>query len=83
MVIAEQEIISETQIAKQDKEAAKQILLDEAKLGLLLTEKGINYNIEEIRRYQDQFEQSSAYHRHKGLTNLTLPHGFTARYLSG
>jgi len=69
--------------ANSDKEAAKQVLLDEAKLGLLLMEKGINYDAEAIRPFQDPFEQSSAYHRHKGLTNLILPHGFGARYLSG
>jgi len=65
------------------KEKAKEALLDEAKLGLLLTEYGINYDEEEIRKFQDPFEQSSAYHRSKGLTSLTLPHGFNARYLSG
>ena len=54
MVIAEQEIISETKIAKHDKNAVKQILLDEAKLGLLLTEKGINYSSEEIKKFQDR-----------------------------
>ncbi len=83
MAILEQEITTATQVAKPDKVAAQQVLLEEAKLGLLLTEKGINYNIEEIRKFQDKFEQSSAYHRHKGVTNLTLPNGFTARYLSG
>jgi len=71
------------QTLSPEKEAAKQVLLDEAKLGLLLTEHGINYNAEEISRFQDPFEQSSSYHRQKGLTNLILPHGFQARYLSG
>ena len=83
MAILEQELTTATLFATHDKEAAKQVLLDEAKLGLLLTEKGINYNIEEIRKFQDKFEQSSSYHRQKGVTNLTLPNGFTARYLSG
>lgn len=66
-----------------DKEAAKQVLLDEVKLGLLLIEKGVNYNEEEISRFRDPFELSSSYHRQKGLTKLTLPHGFTAQYLNG
>jgi hypothetical protein len=74
---------SESNVTTPAKEAAKQLLLARARLGLELTEKGINYNAEEIRQFQDPFEQSSAYHRGKGLTSLTLPHGFNARYLSG
>ena len=35
MAIAEQEIIKAAHVAKHDKKAAQQVLLDEAKLGLL------------------------------------------------
>jgi hypothetical protein len=83
MTIAEQEIPNLTYTSVSEKDTAKEILLDEARLALLLTEKGINYNAEEIRVFQDQFEQSSAYNRQRGLSSLTLPHGITARYLSG
>lgn len=69
--------------AAPDKEAAKKVLLDEVKLGLLLAERGINYNAEEIARFRDPFELASPYHRQKGLSRLTLPHGFTAQYLGG
>lgn len=56
-----------------DKEAAKQTLINEAKLGLLLAEHGINYNPEEIRPFQDSYEQSSAYNRQRGLTGYPFP----------
>jgi hypothetical protein len=69
--------------AQKKKEAARQILLDEVKLGLLLMEYGLKYDADEISRFQDKFELASSYHRQKGVTKLTLPHGFTAQYLSG
>lgn len=70
-------------VVSEAKEKAKQVLLDEAKLGLLLTQFGINYNADEISRFQSTLQNTSPYNRQKGLTNLTLPHGVTARYLSG
>lgn len=64
---------------KQSKEAAQQVLLAEARLGLELTELGISFNPEEIRPFQDQVELASPYNRHGGLTSFYLPHGITAR----
>jgi hypothetical protein len=62
-----------------EKEAARQVLIEEAKLGLKLAQFGINYNPDEIRPFQDSFEQASAYNRQRGLTGIKLPHGVTAR----
>lgn len=62
-----------------EKEAARQVLIEEAKLGLKLAQFGINYNADEIRPFQDSFEQASAYNRQRGLTGIKLPHGVTAR----
>ena len=62
-----------------DKEAAKQLLLDEARLGLDLTEAGINFNSDEIRPFQDPVELASPFNRGGGLTSFYLPHGITAR----
>lgn len=83
MATTEQKKNTRSAALTPEKEAAKQVLLDEAKLGLLLTEHGINYNADEISKFQDTLQQTSPYNRSKGLTNLTLPHGVTARYLSG
>ena len=79
MAIAELEQTKRLHVEAYDKEAAKQILINEAKLGLFLAEKGINYNPDEIRPFQDDYEQSSAYNRQRGLTGISLPHGVTAR----
>ncbi|MGB9080802.1 MAG: radical SAM protein [Desulfuromonadaceae bacterium] len=68
-----------TQDQKSIKEAAKQVLIEEAKLGLKLAQFGINYNADDIRPFQDTFEQASAYNRQRGLTGIKLPHGVTAR----
>ena len=79
MAIAELEQTKRLHVEAYDKEAAKQILINEAKLGLFLAEKGINYNPDEIRPFQDDYEQSSAYNRQRGLTGISLPHGVTAQ----
>ncbi len=79
MSVAELEITREADVVTYDKEAAKQVLLDEVRLGLLLAEKGINYNPAEIREFQDYYEHTSAYNRQRGLTGISLPHGVTAR----
>ena len=79
MAIAELEQTKRLHVEAYDKEAAKQILINEAKLGLFLAEKGINYNPDEIRPFQDDYEQSSAYNRQRGLTGISLPRGVTAR----
>jgi hypothetical protein len=64
---------------ENSKEAVKQILLGEARLGLELTEKGISFNPDEIRPFQDPVELSSPFNRLGGLTSFYLPHGITAR----
>jgi hypothetical protein len=62
-----------------NKEAVKQVLLDEARLGLELSELGISFNADEIRPFQDPVELASPYNRQGGLTGFYLPHGITAR----
>lgn len=79
MTIAKQEENTGSLVVASGKDVAKQTLINEAKLGLLLAEHGINYNPEEIRPFQDSYEQSSAYNRQRGLTGISLPHGVTAR----
>lgn len=79
MATAKLEKSNGTSSATYDKEAAKQLLIEEAKLGLKLAQFGINYNADEIRPFQDSFEQASAYNRQRGLTGIKLPHGVTAR----
>ena len=79
MAIAELKQPNTLHIATYDKEAAKQVLINEVKLGLQLVEQGINYNPDEIREFQDDYEQSSAFNRQRGLTGISLPHGVTAR----
>ena len=69
----------EATCSKVAKDAAKEQLLNEARLGLELTEKGISFNADEIRRFQDPVELASPYNRHGGLTGFYLPHGITAR----
>jgi hypothetical protein len=64
---------------KQSKEAAQQILLGEARLGLELTELGVSFNPDEIKPFQDLVELASPFNRHGGLTSFYLPHGITAR----
>jgi len=64
---------------KHNKEAVKQVLLDEARLGLELTERGISFNADEIRPFQDPLELASPFNRQGGLTSFYLPHGITAR----
>jgi len=61
------------------KEAAKQVLLNEARLGLHLAEKGISFDAREINGYQDPLELASPFNRAGGLTGFHLPHGITAR----
>jgi hypothetical protein len=71
--------VHEIGIAVSGKEAAKQKLIEEVKLGLLLAELGIQYNAEEIGPFQDSYQQLSAYNRQHGLTGISLPGGVTAR----
>ena len=79
MVSIEQEICVDQQIAKLDKSEARHLLLDEAKLSVKLTEKGIAYNADEIKRFLDPIEQKSGFNRGQGLTGFSLPHGYSAR----
>jgi hypothetical protein len=65
--------------ANSDKEAVKQILLNEARLGLELNEKGILFNAEELIKLQDPIELTSGFYRGQGLTGFSLPHGINAR----
>jgi hypothetical protein len=68
-----------SQVVNPTAEAAKKVLLDEARLGLELTERGISFNAEEIKPFQDLVELSSPFNRQGGLTSFYLPHGITAR----
>jgi biotin synthase-related radical SAM superfamily protein len=61
------------------RELATQTLLNEAKLGLLLTEKGISYNADELKAFQDPIELASGFNRGGGITGFYLPHGISAR----
>lgn len=61
------------------KEAVKQLLLQEAKLGLELVEKGISFNAEELKKFLDPIELASGFNRGGGLTGFYLPHGISAR----
>lgn len=61
------------------KESAKKVLLDEARLGLHLSEKGISFDPEQINKFQDPIELASPFNRVGGLTGFHLPHGITAR----
>lgn len=72
MAIVEKTVASANEIVKQK-------LLDEARLALDLTEKGISFNPDEIRPFQDPVELASPYNRHGGLTGFYLPRGNTAR----
>ena len=76
---AEQEIYGGADVESFDKEAVKQTLLEEAKLGLKLAEQGIAFNAEEIREFQDPLELASAFNRKGGLTAFYLPGGNSAR----
>jgi hypothetical protein len=60
-------------------DTVKNILLEEVKLGLKLAECGINYNADEVRRFQDPLDQISEYSRRRGLAGFSLPHGIFAR----
>jgi len=64
------------EIAKQDKATIKEILLKEARLGFDLTEKGINFNAEEINALR--FEQTGEIPKKNGrggFFSFKLPHG--------
>lgn len=62
-----------------DKDAIKQLLLDEVKLGLNLAETGINYTYEDLQKYLDPVDRASTYNRKHGLSGFSLPHGIFAR----
>ena len=62
----------------QEKEAVKQLLLEEAKLSLDLQEIGIFYNIEEINKYKEKTGAASPMGGRGGLPGFTLPHGNSA-----
>jgi biotin synthase-like enzyme len=76
--MAEQATLKTTS-STSSREAAKQVLLNEARLALDLTEKGISFNADEIRSFQDAVELASPFNRHGGLTSFYLPYGNTAR----
>ena len=79
MVSAEQEIITGEPPVTSRYERVKQLLLHEAKLSLKLTEQGISFNAEEIRKFLDPIELKSGFNRGSGLTGFSLPHGYSAR----
>jgi len=62
----------------KSKEEIKQLLLDEARLSLELSEKGIFYNAEDIKRIRDKTGANSPFGRRDGLPGFHLPHGNNA-----
>jgi len=60
------------------KEEIKQLLLDEARLSLELSEKGIFYNAEDIKRIRAKTGASAPFGRRDGLPGFHLPHGNNA-----
>ena len=79
MPTTENEKLSAATKALAEKEAAKKVLLNEARLGLHLSELGISFDAEEINEFQDPLELASPFNRAGGLTGFYLPHGVTAR----
>ncbi|NTW99010.1 MAG: nitrogen fixation protein NifB [Geobacteraceae bacterium] len=79
MTVAEQEINNGSDVALSRHDDVRELLLQEAKLSLNLTEKGILYNSEEIKRFLDPIELKSGFNRGSGITGFTLPHGYSAR----
>ena len=79
MVIVADEIYTGIEIEASSKDEVKKILFDEAKLSVKLTEKGISYNADEIKRFLDPIELKSGFNRGQGLTGFSLPHGYNAR----
>ncbi len=79
MAVVEQEINNGSTVVLSRKDEVRQILLDEAKLSLNITEKGISYNAEEIKRFLDPIELKSGFNRGGGITGFSLPHGYNTR----
>jgi biotin synthase-related radical SAM superfamily protein len=79
MAVREQEINDVLDVAISRKDEVKQLLFDEAKLSLLITEKGISYNAEEIKPFLDAIELKSGFNRGSGITGFSLPHGYSTR----
>jgi len=59
----------------KEKEAAKQILLDEFRLTLDLNEKGIFFNAEELIAFSTTDANVNGFSRNLGGLSFTLPHG--------
>jgi len=59
----------------KEKEAAKQILLDEFRLTLDLNEKGIFFNAEELKAFSITDANVNGFSRNLGGLSFTLPHG--------
>lgn len=79
MAVVEQEIDNGLTVVLSRKDEVRQILLDEAKLSLNISEKGILYNAEEIKRFLDPIELKSGFNRGGGITGFSLPHGYNAK----
>ena len=79
MAVVEQEINNCITVVPFRKDEVRQLLLDEAKLSLDITEKGILYNAEEIKPYLDPIELKSGFNRGSGITGFSLPHGYSTR----
>jgi len=62
-----------------DREAQKQVLLDEVFIGLDLAERGVRFDREAINRFQDQTSLTHIAVKRTGLTGFDLPHGISAR----
>jgi len=61
----------------EDTEAVKQVLLEEVRLSLGISEKGISYNVEDINRLKESTGAGSAFGGRGGLPGFSLPHGNT------
>jgi len=79
MVSVQEEINIGTEIVLSSQDEVRQLLLDEAKLSVKITERGISYNAAEIKKFLDPIELNSGFNRGKGLTGFSLPHGYNAR----
>ena len=79
MTVVVQEIYNGLPVTQSRKNDVRQVLLDEAKLSLNITEKGISYEAEEIKKFLDPIELKSGFNRGGGITGFSLPHGYSTR----
>jgi hypothetical protein len=71
---------NESSVSTSEKtESLKEVFLQEALLGLKLSEKGIKFDKDALKKFQDPLELSSGWNRREGITGFDLPHGVSAR----